>query len=626
MDDLTSNGYAEDTNMFVFPYDWRYGNSKTADELKDKIDEVLNQTGASKVDIIAHSMGGLVTKKYIEKYGENKVDQIIFMGTPHYGAAKSLKVLLFGDNLGIPVISTERIRVLSRNFPSMYELLPFRKYFDVYGGYVLDMVDVDGDSIVGALDFDETTSFISNMGLNSNLYSQAIVFHNNVDSLSISPALQSRIHNIVGCSQATIGRIISAGYKKNKEVKWKVWMVDGDETVPLKSAQGTLKKAEYFVPQARHSRMPDNITIRNLIIDILDDNNVDLSNSQYGDIKDGQRNCSFSGYLISVHSPVEIYAYDSQDRYTGPDQNGNLNTDIPGSEYFEIGDNKFIYIPDNSNVDIFYKGTDTGNWQIVISKINEQGILQSANFIDQQTNPKMIGKTTITPQTYLSYITIKLDNDGDGIYEEAKNPDSVLQGDKAEDITPPQIMIQSPLNNKQYLNNEKINFQYNVIDKESGIFSQKAYLDKSETTDAKIDLRLLKTGIHKIKIEAYDKAGNYAEKNISFEVYTTLTALQSNLDYYSQKWIHRPSTYFKLKSILKHIDILEKMKEKLEEKSQNMHPLAKSKLEKQIQKIDKSISKQYNKFIKEVERQKGKSIDESAADLLIDQAEYLAQK
>lgn len=57
-------------------------------DLAVMIDSVLRATGAAKVDIIAHSMGGLVTRSFITfTGGADKVDSVLFLATPHLGVA-----------------------------------------------------------------------------------------------------------------------------------------------------------------------------------------------------------------------------------------------------------------------------------------------------------------------------------------------------------------------------------------------------------------------------------------------------------------------------------------------------------------------------------------------------------
>lgn len=83
-------GYVEGETLFAFPYQWRQSNMLTALELKQKIAEVKAITGSEKVDLITHSMGGLVARQYIETSGyDNDVDQLIFIATPHHGAPKA---------------------------------------------------------------------------------------------------------------------------------------------------------------------------------------------------------------------------------------------------------------------------------------------------------------------------------------------------------------------------------------------------------------------------------------------------------------------------------------------------------------------------------------------------------
>ncbi|MFC1768873.1 esterase/lipase family protein [Nanoarchaeota archaeon] len=42
-------------------------------------------TGSSKVNIIAHSVGGLVAREYMRSFGESNVGNVIMLETPHYG-------------------------------------------------------------------------------------------------------------------------------------------------------------------------------------------------------------------------------------------------------------------------------------------------------------------------------------------------------------------------------------------------------------------------------------------------------------------------------------------------------------------------------------------------------------
>ena len=84
---LVANGYKDGVDLFTFPYEWRDSNILSAAFLRNKINEVQTICNCDKVDLVAHSMGGLVARQYIQSnnYGDD-VDQVIFLGTPHKGS------------------------------------------------------------------------------------------------------------------------------------------------------------------------------------------------------------------------------------------------------------------------------------------------------------------------------------------------------------------------------------------------------------------------------------------------------------------------------------------------------------------------------------------------------------
>jgi triacylglycerol esterase/lipase EstA (alpha/beta hydrolase family) len=57
-----------------------------ADQLADKIDQVRSDTGAAQVVLVGHSMGGLVARAYLRKFGGASVRRLITIGTPHSGS------------------------------------------------------------------------------------------------------------------------------------------------------------------------------------------------------------------------------------------------------------------------------------------------------------------------------------------------------------------------------------------------------------------------------------------------------------------------------------------------------------------------------------------------------------
>ena len=57
-----------------------------AGQVAVKVDAILAATGASRVAIVGHSMGGLVARAYLRRYGPRKASLVITLGTPHHGS------------------------------------------------------------------------------------------------------------------------------------------------------------------------------------------------------------------------------------------------------------------------------------------------------------------------------------------------------------------------------------------------------------------------------------------------------------------------------------------------------------------------------------------------------------
>lgn len=76
--------------------------SNNAAELRQAIDHITAATGAKEVDVVAHSMGGLDTRLYLDQ-GEEKVDKFVMIATPNHGSVLADIELTFRE-LGIPIM------------------------------------------------------------------------------------------------------------------------------------------------------------------------------------------------------------------------------------------------------------------------------------------------------------------------------------------------------------------------------------------------------------------------------------------------------------------------------------------------------------------------------------------
>ena len=64
--------------------------------VEQRIDEVLAETGAERLILVGHSMGGLVARAYLRRKGAEKVLRLLTLGTPHAGS--ELAKIGFGEN------------------------------------------------------------------------------------------------------------------------------------------------------------------------------------------------------------------------------------------------------------------------------------------------------------------------------------------------------------------------------------------------------------------------------------------------------------------------------------------------------------------------------------------------
>jgi pimeloyl-ACP methyl ester carboxylesterase len=120
---LKSLGYQNGQRLFVFDYDWRQTNEETADRLAKYVAKI----NAPEVDIIAHSMGGLVTTLMLQKGVERpRVRKVIFLGTPFLGSMNVFATLSegWGGFQDLIAGGIDSIRRTMLSMPSIYELLP----------------------------------------------------------------------------------------------------------------------------------------------------------------------------------------------------------------------------------------------------------------------------------------------------------------------------------------------------------------------------------------------------------------------------------------------------------------------------------------------------------------------
>lgn len=90
---LQSAGYEKDSSLYVYCYDWRKNVQENATSLSTYIlSQVLpNQPSGAQVDLIGHSMGGLIARATATDAMLSKIDKVITIGSPHAGATMAYR-------------------------------------------------------------------------------------------------------------------------------------------------------------------------------------------------------------------------------------------------------------------------------------------------------------------------------------------------------------------------------------------------------------------------------------------------------------------------------------------------------------------------------------------------------
>lgn len=128
---------AQNPSLFVFAYDWRKSTSGNAAALKDYVGCVQQFYPGAKVNLLAHSMGGVVSRRYIiDNPGTHKVNKLVTIASPFAGAPKALHVLESGEFFNkwpLDSLFASDMKALSEFFPGAHELIPGRLYFALGG-------------------------------------------------------------------------------------------------------------------------------------------------------------------------------------------------------------------------------------------------------------------------------------------------------------------------------------------------------------------------------------------------------------------------------------------------------------------------------------------------------------
>ncbi|HVM77113.1 MAG TPA: hypothetical protein VMU07_03105 [Candidatus Paceibacterota bacterium] len=355
---FVNDGYHEGENLFVAPYDWRLDLASSAQAVGGVIQNAVAHSPDGKVNIIAHSMGGLAIKQYLAGVADASfIHKLILSGVPQLGSPMIFKTLEYGDNLGFSVgpfdiLNPTEVKSIAQNMPGIYELLPSRRFVSVDGGYVSrDSHDANGNVSTQALGFDDTNAFLlANPGdsRNASLLSRADQFHAGLDAQPIvgstgAAAAGTEIINVVGCENPTPSR-----YDVHDDGSIDVDWANGDGSVPVDSAMNLANGYEnYFVLNSEngvdHEGLVRDSPMLAFLQGAIDGTLPSLALQSLGmstateDCLAGRGADRPATFAVSASGSSTIDVYDAAGNHVGVNAAGDVDLQIPGSSYDTIG-------------------------------------------------------------------------------------------------------------------------------------------------------------------------------------------------------------------------------------------------------------------------------------------------
>ncbi|MDP2708520.1 MAG: hypothetical protein Q8O93_00490, partial [bacterium] len=506
MEALIVAGYKENSlsedkpTLFTFPYDWRVDNNITANLLKEKIQAVKAITGSNKVDIVAHSMGGLVTRSYVE--GSNylsDIDQVVFLGTPHQGSVKtylSYEGAIFSGGWDWLQKYLFQIEAATNG------------YFDLTDYIRAKVLTVE--QLLPTFDYLKDKQPNNSYQLRSyplnypqNNYLENLNSHDNIDLLKQRINITNIVGDLGSASTLNFLKVIAdpdasdnkwqSGYPENlAENLDSLEMSNGDGTVPLISAD-SLSGVEIFKTGiSDHENLPT-VMQKEIIKTLTGKLPINYYNNK---ITATIKRWAF----FRVYSPIDFAVIAPDGEKIGKDflNNTEIN-EITDAFYSGFGGQaEFVLIPNplDGEYKVEVQGVDNGGEYTLVNSIidGNQEISKefSGNIAPEQERDFNI--------TYLAA---------------AENSLSDLE---PIDTVPPVVIINKPAEADEYPYSDNLVIDYTATDDFSGIATTIITIDGHTVATITVDLSDYSLGQHNLIIQAIDKAGNQAQAQVNFTI------------------------------------------------------------------------------------------------------------
>ncbi|WP_439655945.1 esterase/lipase family protein [Lentzea sp. HUAS TT2] len=258
VDDLLKRS-ARSGNVRLFPYDWRLSNRYSAHRLRAFVESELSEwrdvSGRrdAKVTFIAHSMGGLVARYYLEVLGGRELARhLITLGTPYSGSVKAVQLL--AGSVPWPLGRwSEPLREAARSMPALWQLLPVYHCVDAVTE-PRTLTEVEMPTLFGA----EAQPMVED----------GLRFHDEIkEAIRMNGEPPYRTHVIVGHGQPTVQSVRLEGLDVTYPRRYRSRDYLGDGTVARFAAVPAewSDDADAIPVWQKHGSLPNHKYVRDLV-------------------------------------------------------------------------------------------------------------------------------------------------------------------------------------------------------------------------------------------------------------------------------------------------------------------------------------------------------------------------
>lgn len=462
-------------NLFVFAYDWRISNAQNAALLADYIACVEKFYPNTQVNLVAHSMGGLVARRYIIQYnGTNHVNALISVSSPYLGSGKVVWVENTGQYVFFVWASTLLNVVGSFNGAS--ELLNTQAWYDMGGAPALveDGQDLLGDGKTNEkFTYPMLVQYMNSahgqQGFNPGTANQT--FHSYTNGGNGQDDWRNDTTGVKyfhiageGLQPDTINQVVAASFWKcvqnYKICNLSTWMYPkfslGDTTVPILSTSRISGTLNYNAPNATvylcqsftannqnvdHTGLLSNPVVQNLVTSYLTQANGGATANPPPGLQCG------NGSSAATQSPTGGPAVTGTFRLTlSGVKNVKITDDtadpIPnGAAQYQVNDDSTVLLFDAAKT--YDVNFDLTGAPFYMEGLHSKGnkVVSAARVLDRPTQAHARGHFTVSNGAVSS---MDYDANHDGTFESRLGHDVVLQGKPARDLKPPSVTLSHP--------------------------------------------------------------------------------------------------------------------------------------------------------------------------------------